>query len=246
MRKQLIALALVLAFAAVVVACGHNADTTGYVEPAVEETTIAETTSELSTETALQAAESESAVQTEAAASFSAGTITQTAATSSAQAKTTTKTAPAAATQATTRTTAPTTQRTTTTTRSTSTTRSTTTTTTAAPKPQTQPQKPVYTEADYAEIVAAVRKYTESKVFPFIWDTTLTYEYAQSGRAGFHDVVNLSLYGKAFVISELENHCDLTEWLVTGGSGGVPSTEVHYNIVWLQYQGDTMFILIYG
>jgi len=71
MRKQLIALALILALAAAVIACGRT-DTTGYVEPAMEGTTITETTSELSTETALLAAESESAAQTEAT-SFSAG-----------------------------------------------------------------------------------------------------------------------------------------------------------------------------
>ena len=140
---------------------------------------------------------------------------------------------------ATTRTATPTTRQTTTTTR-------TTTTTTAAPKQQTQPPKPVYTEADYAEIIAAVRAYSESKAFPFIWDTTLTYEYAQSGRAGYHDVVGLNQNGKDGVIKTLKYNADLTEWLASGGSGGVPSTEVHYNVVKVDYQGEPFFALIYG
>ena len=73
MRKQLIALALVLALTTILIACGRNTGTTGYVEPAMEGFTVAETTSEVFTESALQAAESESAAQTEAATSFSAG-----------------------------------------------------------------------------------------------------------------------------------------------------------------------------
>jgi hypothetical protein len=116
----------------------------------------------------------------------------------------------------------------------------------ATAPPQTQPPKPLYTEADYAEIIAAVRAYAESKAFPFIWDETLTYEYARSGRAGFHDVVNLNRDGKDGVIKTLKYDVDLTEWLATGGSGGVPSTEVHYSVVWLEYQNEPYFAHIYG
>jgi hypothetical protein len=131
-----------------------------------------------------------------------------------------------------------TTQRTTTTT-----TRQTTNT---APKPQTQPPKPVYTETDYAEIVAAVQAYAESKTLPFIWDTKLTYEYARSGMAGYHDVVSLSRSsGKAFVINELKYNADQTEWLVAGGNGGVSGNAVYYNVVYFDYRGDTMFVLLY-
>ena len=120
-----------------------------------------------------------------------------------------------------------------------------TTTTTTAPK--TQPPRTTYTAADYAEIVTAVRNYAEAKTkVKFIWNTTLTYEYARSGMAGFHDVVNLSLYGKEFVINELKYHADLTETHVTGGSGGVPGDTAYYNIVFLDYQGDSMAVLIYG
>ena len=125
----------------IVIACGSSTGTNEYVELAMESTTTAEATSELSIEMESQSLESESAAQTEAAASFSAGTTAQAAATSTTLATTTTTklataapAAPVVVTQATTRSTAPTTQSTTTT-RSTVT----TTTTTAAPKPQTQP-----------------------------------------------------------------------------------------------------------
>jgi len=238
MRKQLIALALAFALAALVIACGSSTGTNEYVEPAMEGTTFT-AASELSSETESQETESESAAQTEAAASFSAGTITQALVTSTTQATTTTTAKQI--------TTATTTARTTTTTRATTTTTRATTTTTAAPQPQTQAPKPTYGEADYAEIIAAVRKYAENEMsLPFVWDTKLTYEYAQSGRAGFHDVVNLTLYGKAFVISELKYHCELTDDLASGAHGGVPSTEVHYNIVHFDYQNHRMFILVYG
>jgi len=247
MRKHLIALAMALALAAVMIACGSGGTTNEYVPPVTEGTTAAEATSEGFAETETQAMASESTAQTEAETTFSAGTTTLAAATSTARAATTTKpaaaapTAPAAATQATTRSTAPTTQSTTTTTRTT-----TTTTTTAAPQPQTQPPKPVYTEADYAEIVAIVRAYAESKALPFIWDTKLTYEYARSGMAGYHDVVSLNQNGKDGVIKTLKYNADQTEWLVTGGNGGVPSSEVHFNIVRVDYQGEPYFALIYG
>jgi hypothetical protein len=74
-------------------------------------------------------------------------------------------------------------------------------TTTAAPAPQTQATqapKPAYTEADYAEIIAAVRAYAESKTtVKFIHNPALTYEYANSGMAGYHDVsYALSIKGK--------------------------------------------------
>ena len=237
MRKQLIALAIVLALAAVLIACGRNAETTGYVEPAMEGFTIAETTSELSTESALQAAESELAEQTEAAISFSDGTKSQTTATNATQKATAAQSDPATPTQAMTARPVTAAQMTTTTQR---------TTTMTTPAPQTQPQKPVYTEADYAEIIAAVREYAESKALPFIWDTSLTYEYAQSGRAGFHDVVNLNQNGKDGTIKTLKYNADQTELRGINGSGGVPATEVHYNVVWLEYQSEPYFALIYG
>ena len=255
MRKQLIALALAFALAALVIACGRGTGTTGYVDPAMEGTTTT-AASEFSSETALQAAESETVMQAEAAAtSFSAGTTTQALATSTAPPANTARpavaqTAPTAATQATTRTTVTTV--TTTTTRST-----TTTTTTAAPvaPPAAQQTKPIYTTNDCAEIIAAVRAYAESKTkVKFVWDTSLTYEYAQSGRAGFHDVPNLTRHGKDSVLADLKYHCDLTEELVSGGNGGVPSSEVHYNVCWFVDQqnvwgfgnGDILFVLVYG
>jgi len=240
MRKQLIALAIALALTAILIACGYSTGTTGYVEPAMEGFTIAETTSELSTETALQAAESESAAQTKAATSFSAGTTT-TAATTTITARPVTT---AKATTSATTTTRPATAATTTTTRSTI------TTTTAAPKPQTQPPKPIYTEADYAEIIAAVRAYADSKTkVKFVWDTSLT-----MGKASYHDVPNLTRYGKASVLDDLKYHCDLTEDNLSGGNGGVPSSEVHYNVYWFVDQNnvwgfgncDICFVLVYG
>jgi len=245
MRKQLIALALVFALAALVIACGSGTGMNEYVEPAMEGTTFT-AASELSSETESQETESESAAQTEAAASFSAGTTAQAPETSTTLTTTTTRQAAAAAQSAsatTTRTAAPTTQNTTTTTRSTT---STTTTTTAAPKPQTQPPKPVYTEADYAEIVAMVRAYAEAKTLTFIWDTKLTYDYARSGMAGYHDVVSLNQNGKDGVIKTLKYNVDLTMDIITNPMYGVPSSQVHYNLVRVDYQGEPYFALIYG
>ena len=77
MRKQLIALALTFVLAALVIACGRNTGTTGYVEPAMEGTTTMTAASELSSESATQVTESETATQAEAATSFSAGTTAQ-------------------------------------------------------------------------------------------------------------------------------------------------------------------------
>jgi hypothetical protein len=112
---------------------------------------------------------------------------------------------------------------------------------------QTNPPVPTYTQADYAEIVAAVRTYAESKTtVRFIWDPALTYERAQQGLAGYHDTPNLNQLGKERLIQALKYHCDLTEANVSGANGGVPSNEVHFNIVWLNYQGSTLFLLIYG
>jgi len=240
MKKTLVVMGLTLLAVIVIAACGgESTGAPAYVEPAMEGFTVAETTSELVTESALQTSESESAAQTEAATSFSAGTTTQKAAKSTMQKATAAQIAPAAAPPVTTSTTArPVTAAQTTT----ATTTQRTTTTTTAP-PQTQPPKPVYTEADYAEIIAAVRKYAEAKTaIRFIWNPELRYD----GPVGFHDVVNLSLYGKAFVISELKYHCDLTETLALGGNGGVPSTEGHFNVVCFEYQGNVMFVFLYG
>jgi len=242
MRKQLIALAIAFALTAILIACGRDTGAPAYVEPAMEGFTAVETTSELITESALQAAENEpTAPQTEEATSFSAGTTTQKAATSTMQKAPVAQTAPAAAHPATTSTTA----RPVTAAQTTTTTTQRTTTTATAP-PQTQPPKPVYTEADYAEIIAAVRAYAESRSLPFIWDTKLTYEYARSGMAGFHDVVNLNQNGRDGTIKTLKYNADLTEDVVTNPAYGVPSTQVHYNIVYFDYQGSTMFVLIYG
>ena len=119
-------------------------------------------------------------------------------------------------------------------------------TTTAAPR--TQPPQPAYTEADYAEIVAAVRDYAESKALVrFTWNPALTYEYARSGRAGYHDVVNISQSSStAYVISRLKYHVDLTETHGAGGSGGVPGYAAHYNIEVFEYQNDVMAVFIYS
>ena len=73
MKKTLIALALLAAAVISVAACSESTGAPAYVVPAMEDTTIAETTSELSTETAAQSVESESAARTEAETSFSAG-----------------------------------------------------------------------------------------------------------------------------------------------------------------------------
>jgi len=226
MKKTLIALSLLAAMVIAVAACAESTGAPAYVEPAMEGTTIAEAAEPTTESVTVTDAASEAAAD-----SASAGTtkpVTTAESNRSAATITAQRATAKATTQAATRSTAPTTQSTTSTTRSTTTTRSsTTTTTTAAPRPQTQPPKPVYTEADYAEIIAAVRTYAENEMkLPFVWDTTLTYEYAKSGRAGFHDVVNLTLYGKEFVINELKYHCDLTDNLASGAHGGVPSTEL--------------------
>jgi hypothetical protein len=127
--------------------------------------------------------------------------------------------------------------------------------TTAAPAVQTQPPAPVYTEADYAEIIATVRQYAESKTsIKFVWDTSLTYERADQGLAGYHDMPNLTRTSKESVLADLKYHVDLTEANLTGGNGGAPSSEVHYNVYWfVDQQGgwgfgnnDICFVLVYG
>jgi len=80
MKKTLIALALLAAAVIAAAACTESTGVPAYVEPTMEGFTVAETTSEFFTESALQPAESELATQTEAAASFSAGKPTTTAA----------------------------------------------------------------------------------------------------------------------------------------------------------------------
>ena len=126
------------------------------------------------------------------------------------------------------------------------TTRSAMPTTTVTPK--TNPLQPTYTQADYDEIVAAVRAYAESKTLVrFTWNPALTYEYARSGRAGYHDLVDLSpTNGKEYVINRLKYHVDLTETRGITGSGGIPSYTVDYNIVYFEYQNELLFCLIYG
>jgi|GEM_PF-6047262 len=250
MRKQLIALALAFALAVLVIACGRNTGTTGYMEPAMEGSTTTEATSDFPAESALQTAESESATQAEAAAPFSAGTTAQAVATSTTPSASTARPAaaqpvPAVAPQVTARTVKPATQPTT---RN----MAPTTTTTAAPValPAVQPPKPVYTTDDYAEIIAAVRQYAENKSkVKFVWDTSLT-----MANAGFHGTPNLTRHGTASVLDDLKYHCDLTEEAVSGGNGGVPSSEVHYNVYWFVDQnniwaagnGDILFVLVYG
>ena len=113
----------------------------------------------------------------------------------------------------------------------------TTTTTTA------KPPSPVYMQADYDAIIKAVKDYAEAKTkVRFIWSPSLSYD----GPVSYHDVINLSLYGKEFVINELKYNCDLTETQISGGSGGVPGDAVYYNIVYFEYQGDMMFAHLYA
>ncbi len=237
MRKAAIILTLTLIAVIALMACGKDFVAPTNVDMPDRESTIATAAiTEVFTESTIQAAASESAVQANAAASFSAGKTTRTTATSATQ-PATGKRQPVST--ITTRTTTPTTQRTTTTARR-------TTTTTAAPR-QTQPTKPVYSEADYAEIIAAVQAYTQSKTtVKFIWDTALTYEYARSGRAGYHDVVSLNQNGKDGVIKTLKYNVDLTEDVVSNPLYGVPSSQVNYNVVKVEYQGEPYFALIYG
>lgn len=255
MRKQLIILALAALLTIGILACGRDTETPAGAPTTTQSTTSAattsgaETASEYFAELASEIAESESAAQTDAASSFSAGGTAKLAAESTTRPATAAQPTATATTQAVTRTATTATARATTTAQRTSTTaRSVAPTTTAAPKPQTQPSKPVYTEADYAEIIAAVRAYAESKTkVKFIWDTTLTYEYARSGKAGYHDVIDLSQSsGKNFVINELKYNIDLTEDVVSNPMNGVPSSEAHYNVVWFEYQGSIMFCHIYG
>jgi hypothetical protein len=103
----------------------------------------------------------------------------------------------------------------------------------------------VYTQADCDAIVAEVRAYAEAKTkVRFIWKPELRYD---TPPVGFHDVVNLTRSsGKEFVISELKYHADLTEHLVAGGNGGIPGDAVYYNVEYFDYQGDLMWVLVYG
>jgi len=95
-----------------------------------------------------------------------------------------------------------------------------------------------------------MRAYAESKTkVKFILDTSL-----KMANAGFHGTPNLTRHGKASVLDDLKCHCDLTEEAVSGGNGGVPSSEVHYNVYWFVDQnniwaagnGDILFVLVYG
>ena len=115
-------------------------------------------------------------------------------------------------------------------------------TTTAAP--QTQPPRTAYTQADYDKIVAEVKAYAESKTkVRFILKPDLRYD---SQIVSYHDVINLTQSsGTAFVINELKYNVDQTEWLVSGGSGGVPGDAVYYNVVYFDHQGSQMFVLLY-
>jgi len=116
--------------------------------------------------------------------------------------------------------------------------------TTTTKAPQTQAPRAAYTAADCEEIVAAVKAYAEAKTkVRFILKPDLRYD---GPIVSYHDVVNLSQSsGKAFVINELKYHTDLTEHLVSGGSGGVPGDAVYYNVVYFDYEGSTMFVLLY-
>jgi len=216
-------------------ACGR-----GYTPmPPVEETM---STTITETETESESAITEAALEeTEAAAEGSA-----------VQASATTTTAPAVkisattAKQSTTATTAKASSAATTT-ACTTTTRA-PTTTTAPPVPtttQTNPPAPVYTQADYDAIIKAVRDHAEAKTqVRFIWKPDLHYK---GPAVGFHDVVNLTKSsGKEFVINELKYHVNLTETHVAGGSGGVPGDAVYYNVEYFDYQGDLMWVLVYG
>jgi hypothetical protein len=245
-KKKFLVLTILAALAVIAVAACGTEQTNA---PAAGET--AATTANTSVSSVMGA--SQEIVSESAAAALSASSASSTAAFSFSEGKTaertkaitTAKPATAKASTATQRATAATTttQRVTTTTRR--------TTTTAA---QTQPPKSVYTEADYAEIIAAVRNYAESKTsIKFIWDTTLTRELADQGRAGYHDMPNLTRTNKEAVLADLKYNVDLTEINLTGGNGGVPSSEVHYNIYWfVDQQGswgfgnnDVCLILVY-
>ena len=115
---------------------------------------------------------------------------------------------------------------------------------TQPPAPQTQAPRPAYTQADCEEIAAAVKAYAESKTkVRFTLKPDLRYD---SPVVSYHDVVDLSQSsGKAFVIGELKYNVDQTEWLISGGSGGAPGDAVYYNVVYFDYQGSTMFVLLY-
>ena len=159
MTKTLIALGLALLAVILIAACAESTGAPVYVEPAMESTTTTAATSESFTETTSQDMESETAVQAEAAASFSSGITTQALATSTTRAATS-KEATAKATTTKAATTArPATQAPVTAAPYTPpvTAAATTTTTTAEPKPQTQapvPQPVLENEAMGPEFLA--------------------------------------------------------------------------------------------
>jgi hypothetical protein len=123
------------------------------------------------------------------------------------------------------------------------------------PPPQTQPPRPIYTEADYAEIIAAVRQYAESKTaVQFVWDPTMTIEKTNQGLAGYHGTPNITRHSKQSVLDDLMYHVDLTEDAVSNPLYGVPSSSVHYHVYWFVDQvgiwgfgpGDVCLVLVYG
>jgi len=124
---------------------------------------------------------------------------------------------------------------------------------TAAP---TSPPAPVYTQADYEEIVRIIRNYAESKTNArFVWDTSLTREKADQGRAGYHGTPNITRHSKKSVIDDLMYHVDLTaENVARSATANGMEPIVNYHVYWyVDTQGtwgfgpnDICFILVYG
>ena len=110
---------------------------------------------------------------------------------------------------------------------------------------------PVYTQKDFDEIIAVIRKYAESQTgLKFIWNPVLKMNVF----CGWHDTPNLNKRGKDGVIRTLKYNVDLTVDVLTNPANGLTSDEVHFNIIWFEEKRsffeepgfDTYFVLLYG
>jgi hypothetical protein len=110
--------------------------------------------------------------------------------------------------------------------------------------------RPVYTEADYADIIRQVRTYAESKTtVRFIWTPSLQ----MNGTVGYHGTPDLNKSGKDSVVRTLKYHADLTEEMILGQVGN-EVVDITYHVIWFvdthniwgDSNGDICFALLYG
>jgi hypothetical protein len=117
--------------------------------------------------------------------------------------------------------------------------------TTTTPSNSTTSVNPVYTEADYAAIVAEIRQYAQSRTkVTFLWDNAnrLTMD-----NAGYYGTPNLARDKRNGVINTLKYHIDKIENLIFNQSG--QGSTVEYRIIWFEIEQpykSVAFVALYG